>query len=469
MDERTRMINDLKKQAEKVKKLKESHRKRRPIVIEFSGSPKAGKTSCINSLRQFLKRNGFEVEVIQERASSCPVSDKRSPMFNVWTACASVTGLIGIIEDKRSTCDVIILDRGIFDAICWFEWLSTHGKMDCDFREKCQNFFLSNELVGMIDVVFSFTVEPQKSIEREFAAVLTEQIGSIMNPVVLKQYKEAINVCVKYKKKCFGSVISIDTTTQTQDEVGFQVTKKTLEELEELLDEKIAFFKADKLLKKQMKKQPIGLLDSIEKYTKGINFEKRSEVEKVKAYLQPIPILVLTDMSEQRVLVVKKKKEALSGISTMNGISTEANKILLYVGGHIRQEDVRKGKNVDFMQICRDALKREVKEELGISVVLADLEPYYIWATGENEGQHLAICFQYKIETEGLKLYMDEHELVQSKGQSISGKFMTIQEILNQKNELEPWSVVILKVSAKYSYANHQIRSHLYQDRKSVV
>ena len=90
-------------------------------------------------------------------------------------------------------------------------------------------------------------------------------------------------------------------------------------------------------------------------------------------------------------------------------------------------------------------MKREVKEELGISVVLADLEPYYIWATGENEGQHLAICFQYKIETEGLKLYMDEHELVQSKGQSISGKFMTIQEILNQKNELEPWSVVILK------------------------
>lgn len=80
-DYRNQMIQELKEKAGKVKLLKETHRKRRPIIIEFSGSPKAGKTSCINSLRQFLKRNGFEVEVIQERASICPVSDKQSPML----------------------------------------------------------------------------------------------------------------------------------------------------------------------------------------------------------------------------------------------------------------------------------------------------------------------------------------------------------------------------------------------------
>ena len=88
--ERQEIIDCLKQHASEVKKLKETHRKRRPIVIEFSGSPKAGKTSCINSLRQFLKRNGFEVEIIQERASVCPVSDKRSPMFNVWTSYAYI-------------------------------------------------------------------------------------------------------------------------------------------------------------------------------------------------------------------------------------------------------------------------------------------------------------------------------------------------------------------------------------------
>ena len=83
---RKAIIGELQKLSEEVKKLKEEHRQKRPIVIEFSGSPKAGKTSCINSLELFLKRNGYKVRIIQEKASECPVSDKQSPMFNIWTA-----------------------------------------------------------------------------------------------------------------------------------------------------------------------------------------------------------------------------------------------------------------------------------------------------------------------------------------------------------------------------------------------
>ena len=86
-DERKELIKELQKLAEEVLTLKQEHRQKRPIVIEFSGSPKAGKTSCINSLEIFLKRNGFSVSIVQERASVCPVSDKQSPMFNLWTAC----------------------------------------------------------------------------------------------------------------------------------------------------------------------------------------------------------------------------------------------------------------------------------------------------------------------------------------------------------------------------------------------
>jgi hypothetical protein len=51
--------------------------------MEFSGSPKAGKTRCLSVLDLFLKRNGIKIEVYTERAS----------------------------------IDVFILDRGIFDAL----------------------------------------------------------------------------------------------------------------------------------------------------------------------------------------------------------------------------------------------------------------------------------------------------------------------------------------------------------------
>ncbi|MDY3275702.1 MAG: NUDIX hydrolase [Agathobacter sp.] len=437
--ERQEIIDCLKQHASEVKKLKETHRKRRPIVIEFSGSPKAGKTSCINSLRQFLKRNGFEVEIIQERASVCPVSDKRSPMFNVWTSCMSLAGLIGIIEDKKSTCDVIILDRGIFDALCWFEWLTSEGKMEKDFREKVQDFLLSSSLVGMIDIVFSFTVEPEKSIEREYANLLTDQIGSIMNLKVLDEYRRAIDKTVKAKKKYFGSVIPIDTTYNPQDKVGNIVTTKTLETLSELLDEKIGYISVDEELREILNRNRVGKTDILKKYLLNLKFEKRLDVENNKNKMQPIPILVLSDYSNEKIFVVKKKSESISGSST------EKNKLLLYVGGHTRKEDVLNGRRCDYLQTCRDALQREVKEELGISIALGEREPIYIVGVGENEEYHIAICYKYEIETEGLKLRLDSHELTQNKGSSKSGKFLPISEILDNKDELESWSVAILK------------------------
>lgn len=46
-------IKKLEELAEKILSMKKIYRQRRPIVIEFCGSPKSGKTSCINSLNLF--------------------------------------------------------------------------------------------------------------------------------------------------------------------------------------------------------------------------------------------------------------------------------------------------------------------------------------------------------------------------------------------------------------------------------
>jgi ribosome biogenesis GTPase A len=90
--DRREIIQELQKLAEQVLELKKTHRQKKPIVIEFAGSPKSGKTSCINSLELFLKRNDFSVEIIHERAGICKVANKHSPMFNILTSCMSIAG-----------------------------------------------------------------------------------------------------------------------------------------------------------------------------------------------------------------------------------------------------------------------------------------------------------------------------------------------------------------------------------------
>lgn len=439
VDDRKRIINELQKLAEEVRALKVEHRQKRPIVIEFSGSPKAGKTSCINSLELFLKRNGFSVQIIQERASVCPVSDKQSPMFNLWTACMSLAGLIGTLENKKNQVDVLILDRGIFDALCWFEWLVSNSKMEEAQRKSTEQFLLINELVACIDIVFAFTVEPTISIEREYATLLTDKLGTIMNIKVLGEYLTAIEQTYANKSIYFHKVFKIDTSNKNQDEVGKEVTEATLNTLKHLLMERIGYFPINNDVKRILNNGPVLCHSDVAAYLPKIEFDLRSSVEDNTQLLQPLPVAIITNKKKNRVLVIKKNKSAVSSGSP------EKDKILLYVGGHSRYEDTTDLTSHDFLAICKMALKREIKEEIGISVALNEITPFYIYTpTNETSRKHLAVCFLLPIDEEGLKLRLDSHELVLNKGKSKSGRFLSLTELEDESN-YEEWSKEILR------------------------
>jgi hypothetical protein len=88
IDERSKNIAELEELAAQIIKLKKSVIPRRPIVIEFCGSPKAGKLSCISSLAMFLRRNGIRTIVFSERGAICPIRNKFDPSFNIWAGCS---------------------------------------------------------------------------------------------------------------------------------------------------------------------------------------------------------------------------------------------------------------------------------------------------------------------------------------------------------------------------------------------
>lgn len=435
---RKEIINELQKLAESVLELKAERRQKHPIVIEFSGSPKAGKTSCINSLELFLKRNGFSVKIIQERASVCPVSDKQSPMFNFWTACMSLAGLIGTLKDNKSQVDVLILDRGIFDALCWFQWLVSAGKMEKDQKYIAEQFLLMDDLVRCIDIVFAFCADPDISIEREYANLLTDKLGTIMNKKVLSAYLEAIEDTINNKKEHFHSIYKIDTSEKNQDEVGKEVTSITLNNLKNLLMERIGFFERTEEMEKVLLSKSILQYDDLNGLLPLMEFDLRDDVEMNTKLLQPIPIAIITNKDKNKVLVIRKNRNAVSENSP------EKNKNLLYIGGHSRYEDQTEITSKDFLSICRITLKREVEEEIGIRIALNDIIPFFIYSTNDEiSKKHMAVCFLVSVDEENLILHLDQQELVQKKGRSKSGRFLGLDELKNEK--LEDWSRTILK------------------------
>lgn len=444
INKKEEMIAQLEFLAEEVKKLKalsENHRNR-TIVIEFSGSPKSGKTSCINSLAIFLKRNGFTVHVVEERASVCPVSDKHSPMFNIWTSCMSLANMIGTLEDKGKTIDVLILDRGIFDALCWFQWLSDTGRMEEKLKKSAESFLLQKSFVQNINLVFALEATPDISIKREFANLLTTKTGSIMNIEVLGEYREAIHKTIELHQSDFHRVEQLDTSPEEmdQDNVGRIVTETTLKVLRDQFMEKIGYIRKSEKLSELLSQDSLFNYTDLDKLFQSspINFDLRNIVEENDDYLQILPIAVVTN-DRNEVLVVKKKDNACSVDSPEKG------KLLLWVGGHMRASD-RINENEYFLDVCKSTLKRELKEELGISKSFDGITPSIIYTPNNpKSSKHLAVCFQIEIDNTA-KLKLDPYELVQHKGPTQSGEFLTIDDLKKLKiADLEDWSINILE------------------------
>ena len=435
------LIKKLEDLAKKVLEYKKEHNQqtqRRPIIIEFCGSPKSGKTTTINSLNTFLKRNDFKTIVLSERASVCPVKDKKDPFFNIWTLTSAIAELIGYLESKDKY-DVIIADRGIFDSLCWFEWLNhendgNNSSLDNETYNILENFALIDLWRNIIDIVYIFKVPPSTSIQREYANLLTKKPGSIMREDTLSNFNKAIDRAKKKYSKYFRCVKQIDTSEQKNDQnqVGYDVTLNILEALKGLFIEKIGYFESS------IKDELVHGINSVKILSnKEIKFKDRSIIEN-SDYIQPLPIAVITNKEKSKVLVVKKNKERTSKESP------ERDKLLLYLGGHLREEDdIDKNLN----KTINKGLHRELREELGRSISVNSDDSFLIYTpTTDKSKKHLAICHVVTLDLENEKFNPSKEEFISKKGKSESGQVLEISKLKNKKPEdMEDWSREILK------------------------
>lgn len=424
--------------AKEVLKLKTSIGQRRPLLIEFCGTPNSGKTTTINSLNTFFKRNEFQTVVIQEMASICPIKNKTHYFFNSWTLFMSLAEIIKQMQIGENKLDLILVDRSLFDALCWFEWLSTNSPSNPYIDEKqyeaFQKILIGTEMWTVyFDIIYIFKSNPDVALDREFAELLTEKRGNIMNETVLGTFNIALeNTKEKYLKH-FRKIQEYDTSYYEPNTVSYDVTLDILQSLKELLTEKIGYF-----------------LESISLYLKdGINdfdvirnreifFGERNMVED-QDYIQPVAIAVITNIERNKILVLKKND------NKTEKNSPEHRRLLLYAGGHTRLED-RKEDDEATLITLNSALYRELKEELNESITINDKTPFLIYTpTTEKSRKHLAVCFVIEMDLENKTFSPTADEFILKTSSTKSGTIMSISDLIIGKEKLEPWSEAILK------------------------
>jgi len=438
-EQRHRHIVELERRATLILELKAAHGERRPVVIEFCGSPKSGKTTSITSLNFFLKRNGFRTKILTERASVCPIDSKTNPMFNLWTMCSSLAELVEHLSYGKDRYDVIIADRGLFDALTWFYWLTRHPLagnpyLDQPSYEYLVDFITMPLLTKVFDLIFVFKSSPETSLFREYTNQLTEKQGSIMNEPVLASYEEAVDHVVGQYGPLYRNVKTVDSTDRSADEVGFEVVTATLDCLQSLFVEKIGYL-PESVTKRLLDGVSYGI-DTLRSVK--MVFGDRAKVE-LSSVVQPVPIAVITNEDRTKVLVVEKNS------TRTGGQSPESSRALLYIGGHVRLEDENPDGSEDFFQTVENALHREIEEEIGEAIHVATAKPFLIYShRTERSNHHLAICYVITMELEGKNFEMNNYEFAATDRKSKSGELVPISEVVSMHQDFEEWSVAIL-------------------------
>ena len=158
----------------------------RPLVVEFAGSPKAGKSTNIDIVTHFFKRTGFKVWSPTEGASKrTPYQLRRDLVaFNAWALNYAVSEILVACHNVEGY-DLVVLDRGPFDSLAWMRILKDGGELDEDGYRRIEDFARHPKWAGLVGRVCLFACAPRVSLERENEAKLIRREGTAMNAGML--------------------------------------------------------------------------------------------------------------------------------------------------------------------------------------------------------------------------------------------------------------------------------------------
>ena len=208
----------------------------RAFVVEFAGTPKSGKSTSVEAIRHFFKRFGFGVHVLSERAAHCPIPMKGHLFFNTW--CAT-TMLAELIENVDTRTDIIIADRGLFDALIWFQTQAKRGELLPEELTNIENFLLMDRWKNLFDLVVVLRAKAETALERENAHRITARPGSIMNTPMLETLSNAVGDAFDQYGKKFKNVIVEDTDDGDERSTNVRLVGEILDEFEGFVDPEI--------------------------------------------------------------------------------------------------------------------------------------------------------------------------------------------------------------------------------------
>jgi hypothetical protein len=407
---------------------------RRPFVLEITGTPKAGKTTLIALLEDFLRKCGWHVHVLEERAGICPLPMKGHFFFNTWTTGTMLAGLLDAVDRDD---DLVILDRGLLDALIWLEVQSNEGQVSSAEAKTFEDFVLIERWRRLSDATCVIELDPLTAMARENERRLLPRRGSIMNEARLGAFNQALaNVLTRH-----GHAFDVvkfkndrDAKTGAADLIATLLTQ-----VRSWVDKPIAVVPRSAA----ERHVPETTLDwsevDVPALSKLIEYRLRSEVESNDEWVQLLACGAQVFNGEVFLSVRRRQRTKLQ--------SARDNSGRLWQGCHIEQPE---SGPLSLDEVQRQLLRR-LQTDLHLGTPSGHLQPLgLIWKKDGDDKRHLGVVFKVSVE-EKIANFLDEKEFrTNGRGHLVESRFVSLRELASGKPPpegytLEPWSRAFLE------------------------
>ena len=136
-------------------------RQLKPFMVEFSGTPEAGKSTAIALLVKMLEDKGYRTMILKESAEDLPNEfEKGTFEGNLWIHLITQAG---ILKAEHADVDIVLIDRGIVDSkfYAWkyFKEKKCSAEQFNEFQRTCLNRMTPDLFLGIF-------VSPETAIKR---------------------------------------------------------------------------------------------------------------------------------------------------------------------------------------------------------------------------------------------------------------------------------------------------------------
>ncbi len=214
-------------------KLNSVMQNKKPFVIEFTGTPRTGKTTIINNLYDLFKKAGIKVSMLEEFTTSKKYKKEIKPnLKNQYKKIVNFEIPRYVKEELeceiKKENDIILIDRSLFDRLIWVDRLHLKGELKKEEYEEYKKEYVPM-IKNKIDIIIGTYTDATTAIKRDYKAYLSLEKRSFLNEENVNEYNTSLINIEKLSKKENINFYLFDTTNKSQRECTIDITNKILD------------------------------------------------------------------------------------------------------------------------------------------------------------------------------------------------------------------------------------------------